>query len=58
MQSILEKKRARVSGEWRFILIYVPGCLAEGDCRMAMLPSPFLILFTGACSCLFASGIW
>jgi hypothetical protein len=59
MQSILEKSVQSLKASAFYC--YLCAGLSGGGAIVAwrMLPSPFLILFTGACSVvLFASGIW
>lgn len=59
MQSILQKSVQSLKASAFYC--YLCGGLSGGAAIVAwfMLPSPFLILFTGACAVvLFASGIW
>ena len=59
MQSILQKSVQSLKASAFYC--YLCGGLSAGAAIVAwfMLPSPFLILFTGACAVvLFASGIW
>ena len=59
MQSILQKSLQSLKASAFYC--YLWGGLSAGGAIVAwfMLPSPFLILFTGACAVvLFASGIW
>lgn len=59
MQSILQKSVQSLKASAFYC--YLCGGLSAGAAIVAwfMLPSPFLILFTGSCAVvLFASGIW
>jgi hypothetical protein len=59
MQSILQKSVQSLKASAFYC--YLSGGLSGGAAIVAwyMLPSPFLILFTGACAVvLIASGIW